>query len=327
MHKRRLSQLHHNGFTLVELLVVIGIIALLTTLAVMAIAPSLENAKIAATKATIAQINEVIQQRMDAIQQMDVSAEAKKLATLNSINEKQAAAFLRTNLYRQALPQRLADLYGIDGSDGGNDDAPLRSILTLAPTDINQNQSYQSSVILYLALTQGSQLRALPGGKSYRVPILDADSINQKYVTQIAFNSSNPTATFSAFIDAWGEPLRFYNFPTRLIVDSAHVKSLIVGLPATINTDPMDPLGVLSGSPLTSGGNLIYAPPSSSLTARPFDIENYHDLNTYYIPLLVSAGPDQSLGLKEPTDSTSPNHLGVVESPADIYDNITNRQQ
>lgn len=318
-----------DGFTMVELLVVIGIIALLTTLAVMAIAPSLENAKTAATKATINQVNEVIQQRLDAIQQMDVSVEAKKLATLNSsISEKQAAAFIRTNLYRQALPQRLRDLSGIDGHDdsgaANSDDAPLRSLFTL--TDINQNEEYQSSALLYLALTQGSQLRVLPYGKSYRVPTLDTDSLNQKHVAQIAFDSSQPNATSTAFVDAWGKPLRFYNFPTQIIQDTTNRKSLFSNLPANILTDPMDPFQTLGSSALASGGTLLYSPPSSSLNAQAFNVANYHDINKYYTPLLISSGPDQSLGVYEPY-STPPNHLCVVETQADIYDNITNRQQ
>lgn len=164
------------------------------------------------------------------------------------------------------------------------------------------------------------------------------------------------------FVDAWGEPLRFYRWPTRLIDPTApnpfspdfsnpndpteidlspmdddgnpltvedtdslreilpeerlYAGLLIKGLPTvpiplpgpsgTLTTqrdmllvDPDDPVGLLYGfieDPQYKGMGI-------DLTLE-FNEEKYHTPDTYHVPLIVSAGPDGNLGLREPTESS-----------------------
>ena len=66
---------------------------------------------------------------------------------------------------------------------------------------------------------------------------------------------------------------------------------------------------------------------STTINAVAFNEANYHTTNTYWVPLLVSSGPDQELGLNLPVAS-SPDHLAAPESdPSPVFDNITNQQQ
>lgn len=320
------------GFTLVEILIVIGIIGLLVATLVIAIGPSLESARIDATRTTIAQIDAAIQARVEAIAKLDVSVEAKKLAALNSgMDVREAEFFIRKNLYRQALPQREWDLRGMDLASGGGDDAPFAGGW-LSGADPGE--------IFFRAITQGDSLRVIPDGKVYTVPTLNVDDINPNHLRD---NDGDDLP--DEFIDEWNQPLAFYNFPTRLIKDNgsainlSRAQILISGLPSDtstngpLDTDPLDPTGTaysdFAGASDTDTVSITYRPPSTAITARVFHENNYHTIGTYYVPLLVSAGPDQVLALHEP-DATAPNHLGRFDSSNtldELTDNITNRQQ
>lgn len=359
------STASRTGFSLVELLIVIGIIGLMVVLIVFAMGPSLQTARINATRTTIAKLHDIIQKRVDAIIRMDVSVEAKKLAGLNSgLSEKAAEFLIRQNLYKQALPQRPEDLTGLDGSSGGSDNAPLRDDWITAggqatsptsPVDRELN-----SELMLFALTQGGRLQVLPSGKSYTVPTLDIGQINPRHVQDTDGNGLNE------FVDEWEQPLRFYSAPTRLIrsggpnsmpppalspitaTDLQRASVLISGLPNdTSDTgpngrDPFDPTGTLSTTTFfASSFDLNYSKDPNNIigtvnNCSAFGETEYHTPNTYYVPLIVSIGPDgqsggaNPLGLFEPTDiSAAGRHLGMVDTAnADgLTDNITNRQQ
>lgn len=327
-----------SGFTLVEILIVMLIVGVLLALITRSVIPLLGNAREAATRTTLQQVDAIIQARYDAIRNADVSAEARKLAALNSssLNEKQAEFIIRKTLYRQALPQRLEDTFGLDGSLGGDDDAPYLTSWDTKSGGKTLSTENDASEFFLFALTNGKSVRALKNGKTYPVPVLDLDNINQNHLANQDNNlTSDTSAPLYELVDDWERPIRFYNFPTRLLKDDGSTLSLtnanllISGLPADtsiLNRDPLDPTGLNKG-PFTSGGSLTVNP-GDSVSIAAFNATNYHDMNTYYVPLLVSAGADGLLGLEEPLE-TSPNHLAKVMSSgaADLTDNITNRQQ
>lgn len=354
-----------TGFSLVEILIVIGIIGLMVVLIVFAMGPSLQTARINSTRTTIAKLHDIIQKRVDAIIRMDVSVEAKKLAGMNSgLSEKAAEFLIRQNLYKQALPQRPEDLTGLDGPNGGgSDNAPIRAAWINAGGQATSPTSpidrELNSELLLFALTQGGQLRVLPNGKSYTVPTLDIGQINTRHVQDTDGNGLNE------FVDAWNQPLRFYSAPTRLIrsggpnsmpppalspitaTDLQRASILISGLPNdTSDTgpngrDPFDPTGTLSTTSFFASSFSLSSKDinNNNLTLNncpAFGETEYHTPNTYYVPLIVSIGPDgqsgaaNPLGLFEPTDITAAGrHLGMVDTAnADgLTDNITNRQQ
>jgi hypothetical protein len=138
------------------------------------------------------------------------------------------------------------------------------------------------------------------------------------------------------FIDGWGNPLRFYRWPTRLVRPNGPGGTIISPPPATaastlitvlpsINdqrTDPDDPQGTISIA--ISGGAY------QSLGTSPAQFEqNFHTPDTWHTPLIVSAGDDGELGLYEPYDTTN---FGYLANPISgqmdfLYDNISNLNQ
>lgn len=315
-HPSTLNSPRH-GFTLIELAIVIGIMGLLVTILVVAIRPGLITAREAAVKTTLLRIGDVIQQRVQAINNLDVSVEAKKLAALNAgLSEQEATFIIKKNLYRQALPQRPQDLWGLDQANdsGGNDDAPFivgegwiltaqtnSQVVATAP-----NYTALSSALLHLALVDGRSVRAIPGGQLYPMPTLIEDGIKANHHREVTVLGGA-----EAFYDEWDQPLRFYNFPTQLVVAatntgvaglSANIRTLLPGLPAdtaSISRDPLDPTGLLR-TDFQTWTTLTYSPAPLTLAPATLTANTYHEPGAFYLPVLVSAGPDQELGIVEP---------------------------
>jgi prepilin-type N-terminal cleavage/methylation domain-containing protein len=377
----------YTGFTLVELLISIGIMAILVTFLVAAIAPVLVNARETATKATLKQLDTIIQQRMDVINRLDLSQDAKRLVQLNSsisgspfngLGAAQAQALaeflLRSVLYRQGLPQRPEDLFGFDQTPNTLDDAPyasqwLGNSLPIQVPIVSDGNKYVSSALLYLAVTEGSSIRALPG-KSYSLPTLDSE-FNSQHLQQHDFEKDlRPSSTAqnpkTILVDSWGEPLRFYNWPTSLIrpngsglsassplvypnsmtnaTSPAYTAILMPGVSqASLGIDPLD-----STVKNSSAVSLNTTPPTSPtanawgtgqyslkygsnagdfVNALWFNESTFRAPFTFYSPLVISGGADQALGIGEPTATSYVTRLCQVLTPADINDNISNSQQ
>lgn len=335
-----------RGFSLIEILVVLMILGILTALIVSAMGPLLGNAKVEETRVTIARVNEVIQARYDAVRKADVSVEAKKVALLTSgLTEKDATFLIKKTLYRQALPQRPEDMFGLDQAVSAADNAPYAADWISGPGATSSNGDYRlCAEVLLFALTNGSSVRALPGGKSYPVPLLELDTINQNHIQDIDGND------VPELVDSWDQPLWLFNFPTRLIrpgggtnsIDTSNAGILISGLPTDttdngpLGQDPLDATGLLFdrlSNQYATGGNLTYRPPSTSTSVLDFTAANYHDADTYYAPLLMSAGPDgltdgeEGFGFGNPAGGSGGDRLGEVSNAAALTDNITNLQQ
>ncbi len=324
------------GFSLIEMLIVIGIIGILVAVLFGALGGSLESARIASTRVTLQQIDDVLQQRYEAILQADVRSDAATLSSLNSgVSKEQAEFIIRKILYRQALPQQNKDLFGLNLQEftgtapPPDDDAPFAAAYETAGGDFSATQTdITAAELFFFAMTKGTTVRAFPGGKIHRVPTLDPGNIN---IQHIAVNS---TTKLSSFVDDWGKPLRFYNFPTQLFFDN-NSEVMVSGIPTgALNQDPLDALGFLSdpfihGRPSTTPPlpPFFYAP-GASLNQLAFNPANYHDRGRHYVPLLVSLGPDGALGLGEPFSGTATERLcSVNASPDEMFDNITNRQR
>lgn len=361
-HRRPAPPRHppRAAFTLVELLIVIAIMALLTASIVVVYARSGENARIASTKTLIKQLDSVLKERLEAFRRFNFRPAAK--VRFPTLGADQAEVAFRTEQYRQSFPQRFQDLYGIDGLHGDssmaqqadnaalyflirNTKLPAKTISELEGTPTVPSV-VSSSELFYLAMTEGPSFGSAP----FLVEGIDARMI------QDTDGDGLPS-----FVDAWGQELRFYNAPTALLRPNGNVYDVVAMMPDnagqpllqqnylnarvlistlppwmpgasgwrdydnSLNIDPYDTLGDLAGSLLQSNGDLT--------DEQNFE-RRYHSVNTFYAPLLVSPGPDQSLGMYEPNETSNPgpndrNRLGGINLTKidEVYDNLTNQQR
>lgn len=367
-----------GGFTLIELLMVIALIALLTSLAGVAIGRAIGVARDKATRATLRKVDTLLREQLTEMNrlldtpqlQKEISAKLNtkrtQLGVTSNKYDKALALMIRKDYIRNAFPQSFTELCGPDGKPGApntdddgngytdfmpngavdvlelgvgnNDDAGEWATILKRRVAGFQNyaQNYgmkhrpqtESGILLALLLTEGSDAGVAPA-------------------SGVDFSSSELIDTdgdeFLELVDSWGQPLRFYRWPTRLIRpggDGAPVNRnlaglLMDGLPAApvtvteidpLTKDPSDDLGLCSA--MINAGVITGAAYESL----------YYTRDTYYLPLIVSAGPDKELGLNEPNDATSA--LGRLASPvasilgnlatagdSALNDNLTNLQR
>jgi prepilin-type N-terminal cleavage/methylation domain-containing protein len=390
-----------RGFTMIELLVVVSIIALLAALTVNVIGDSVDQAREAATATTILKVNEMLEKRVEAFSRaMSRSAARKKSAAgaqqaaksfagwptravnnpnLKPLRERVAEIIGYKTEFRRSFPQLFRGVAGTvptemedredhlqiapgipNGNGFGVADAVELVLLRNAESRLLQqnpgvpptpaqiqtqaqqlfanhtasteSQATESSEMLYLIITEFDVFGAPAAGSdqflSGEVADTDGDSLLE-------------------FVDSWGQPLRFYRWPTRLLrpgiapaanpplphpdpINRAISSQLMRGLLGTnplirdpLSMDPDDPIGLVDYEiqRLARTGTL-------DLTTLVNE-GNFHTLNTFHTPLVVSMGKDGALGLFEPNDYTNLGHLcqpNLVTSD-ELTDNITNRNR
>ncbi|MFM7164390.1 MAG: type II secretion system protein [Planctomycetaceae bacterium] len=364
-----------RAFTLVELMIVIGIIAILMSLTFSVMYGLTTQAESEATAATIRKIDGVLQQRIDAFNRAFKGARADaaanivrlKLAQQNihGVRDEVIEILAKKRSFRFEFPQRMAERYIEEHAKDpskvpGMADSVFIAIAapyardqliaegTPNPTDAQvlgrvtsnwakHDKATESAELLYFALTAAA---------SYGVGAVDNDRFNEREVADTDEDG------LPEFIDAWGQPLRFYRWPTRLIdmnpptpfqpdltdpADPTDVRAiggleretaglLIRGLsppPLTLPngalprdlllTDPDDPVGRLySELERLNGTN------GKPVFATEFNETNYHTPDTWHTPLVISAGADEELGLLEPTDDSGGNFGNLAQLKSSV---------
>lgn len=326
------------GFTMLELLIVIGILGFITATLIVVLGNTGTEARIESTRTTIRILDSLIQERIEAFNDLDLKSQASLLkaqydaagnSSPSTLPRNLAEILVKKHRFRSAFPQRVRDLQGFDGPSGdAADDSPL----DVSGIDFS-DPAATSSELMYAALTNGA---------AFGLPNAILDEINPRHI-----GDSDDDGAME-FLDDWGNPLHFYIWPTRLFrqdgstLNLTAANVLIDGLPAAstdptnlLNQDPQDQLGLISASNLaTNSFDLDMG--GTTISATPINETNWHTLNTYHTILIVSAGPDELLGMGAAGSGTSPECLGqpspTVTSTSDldghsITDNITNRQQ
>lgn len=311
-----------SAFTIVELMVVIAIIGLLLAIGGIAIANSITQAKERATRALLLKLDGMLQQRFDGfntlinkqqqqlrLQTLGVPAVKLKLQAAGVAGVPTAMLNLMAykDAFRQAFPQTAAD----------------NPSLTAAQQYFNGNaqDSKESSEYLYWILTKSD---------SYGATAVDDSEFGSAEVRDTDGD------TRMEFVDAWGRPLRFYRWTTRLLrpagpgttISTVAANLLITGLPDAVDLqiDPDDAIGVYNA---TVAAGVITPALYEQLYQTP---------DTWSIPLIVSCGADglkpNSLGLYEPYDGANFGNLAqplptTVADPGNssLNDNLTNRQK
>jgi prepilin-type N-terminal cleavage/methylation domain-containing protein len=422
-----------SGFTLLELLMVIAVIGILMSLVFFAMNGLTENAEAEATKVTVNKITRLLEQRIEAFERAFkgsrrdtyVKATVGLLTAIDgrfdhfNRHPEQAPPVVvllaHKAAFRFEFPQRMAELILVPSDDANANGLAdsveqkvavpnARAALVLQngsePTAIEiQNlvnsrwNLHKASVTAGTDKTESSELLyfIIAASGTFGSSPVDSDQFSGVEVLDTDEDG------LPEFVDAWGEPLRFYRWPTRLIDPTApnpfapdfdnandlteidltpdgseadglreilpderlYAGLLIRGLPPTpialpgptggtstqrdlLFVDPDDPVGLLYSfieDPQYKGMGI-------DLT-QEFNESKYHTPDTYHVPLIVSAGLDGELGLREPNDTNASLGIfgnlaqyagtfapgfstGPLPSPTvtdQLFDNITSRNR
>ena len=360
-----------DGFTLIELLVVLTVVLILFGVTFRVLNAAMENARRESTRSTILQLYRAISARRDHFDMRNFRSAAQTLkaqydtagnpAPNDKLPMELAMLLVKKNQFRAEFPQRLEDLFGIDGQPGTVDDSPLWEMwkrtcndhgVPVTNADIRpagHRLDLENSELLHLFLSRGG----LQDG------VFTVDRINRRHVRDANANGH------PEIIDDWEQPIRFYNWPTRLVrpggngqpidqdvfTQTARQSLAVMPPPDSpspfplidtsvtppvgyydhpLNQDPDDPFGALpaaqSSGYLASAFRLNrtpFGPAPTIITVPPFDEAHYHTLDTWHTPFVVSAGPDGQLGLWEPTAPllTERRNADVIRV-ADAQDNV-----
>lgn len=311
-----------HGFTLVEVLIVIFIIAILASLGLGLLGTVGTQARVEQTRVLIKRLDDLVRAKLK-----NVDTDRKFYPQFISkigiydpalmpmpglIGGKAVEIIAKKSLQRRMLPGRTLDLTGWDDSGMMDtwDDSP---VLTGGGISEILTESDHAAALFAALCPDGQVPDGLP--------------------SSLVATSTSPESTGKLmFVDGWGNPIRFYQWPTRLIYggdpssmmdpNTTVASALIASLPARTdkiyNSDSADPNGLIK--------NKNYIKTGAMAPGTPIDPTSLHDLGAYSVFLLVSAGPDGTLGLAEPYDTAGFGHLGTITDGGRATDNITNRQ-
>lgn len=282
------------AFTLVEILVVITIIAVLAGIFTVVIGNAMNFAREKQTRSTIQKVDAIIKDRLRAFELDKDRTIAADIARLSSQDSLATTEFLTV----YATKKTLWKYFGIDLLR----DPPAEEV------DTYQAKKAYSAELMYDLLTTGKMYDRVTGANKVPVPQMNAGtSFLELSSSEIGDTDGDGK---NEIIDAWGEPLRFYLWPTRVIKpDGTNLQSpshptirlLIPSMADTSDTiltkDPGDPTDVLNGSGYSSSFTTFV---NGSDDYPALTTAGLHDPNTYHSFLIVSSGQDTTLGLFEP---------------------------
>ena len=246
------------AFTLVELLVVMGVLALMSSMVLVGLASAAEQARVARTRGQIQKIHELLMSRWEDYRYRRV--EINRTGGSVRLRQRDRVDKIR-EIMRMEMPCHVEDLkFGNNGTDGssgspftGNEPALWnryrRAVAARAGGIGNWTIAFEGSECLYMILEsiQDGETNGLDFFKDSEFGDTDGDGMPE-------------------ILDAWGNPIHFLRWAPGFIGPRS-------GLHRNDQPDPFDPLNVRNG--------------------RTQTVTNVYDHFPLF-PLVVSAGPDES---------------------------------
>lgn len=284
-----------KAFTLIEILVVLSIITFLMAMAITSVSMMQEYAKESATRSTLQRLGRRLDRRFSAFDIWFNKREDSLLGEIGfTIKSTRSRLLGRKRILKREFPQSWSE---------------IRS-----RSDITPDKAAEGAEVLYYMLTEMTAFG--PG------------AVNEGEFSTQEIGDTDGDGLLE-FVDAWGNPIRFYRWPTRLIRPNGNrtdIKREVAEL--FFNTLP-------EGDGDTSGAALFhieYDPEDPTGSLSGFLKEKaIHTNDTWHAMLLVSAGPDGKTGLYEPGDVDNYGHLArpidyISSSGKEpMYDNLTSR--
>lgn len=276
--KRRARNSKTRAFTLLELMLVIGMMAILAGALGMALAQAMEQGREARTRAQIARIHGLLMMKYDSYRTRSIRLPNSYFPATATAQQR---ALVRLNILREIMrlemPQCIGDIVGIDISASPN--AP---VLTARPNRffMDPTSPYPALSNNYFRRVQSSPNFLANGAIEAECLYLILSNINDGDTSGIDFLLPSEIGDTDGdgmleILDAWGRPLLFQRWAPGY------------------SSNPQ--LCFPAGSPL--------APPVASsfqtgTEADPFDPMKADSRGTFLlVPLICSAGPDGGLGL------------------------------
>ncbi len=277
------------AFTLLELLVVMVIIAILSSMVLAGLYSANEAAKHAKTKATIAKIHGQLAQHW-------ASYETRRLPISIMPGESPQAFEARRllalwMLQRVELPDSYEDIQFSPAlfhpSLGALDNNALQMVYRAhAPSPFTENVSARC---LYLIITLGMN-------DNDEVRFLDSE-----------VGDTDQDGRPDVFVDAWGRPIRFIRwapgYVPRLTTDFLRADTDFQrddppgsAPPLSFQADPFDRRG-LCREGTSAPASFQFPPPGGNYSLRPPPGNTTNRYGFKLMPLVVSAGPDGELGI------------------------------
>jgi len=323
--RQRRRKRDRAGFTLIEILTVITIIAVLMTLTMKVVGAVIDNARQSATVSTLTKIQSLMNSRRQAFNRLTLrkgfvtnSSEYALCKTVLGLTGQPQRIVAGKILQMKYFPQSQADLnWLLTFYAGDQTQAATLQFVNLYPTLFQQPfvlgqtpvvlPNLTNQEILYNVLTENSIGDSPTGPDSFT-----AQEVQAEPTPQLA------TAGKSYFVDAWKNPIRFYRWPTRLFrSDGINISA----------TDVLNARFVFSALPVFTG-NLqtdLGRDPDDPLqmcgSIAAFE-SNWHTPATFHMPLIVSPGPDGQLGMGLPDSATFTDRLAIVTNQDQLTDNI-----
>lgn len=282
-----------DGFTVIELLVVISIIAVVASLSIGAVFTLRESQMKNFTEATVQKLASALDQQWKAV--LDQANE--ETPAVWAMNQSVSALTNQPDLRRSRvlhgkgkLRQEFPISFGqVVTASGAPATITFATGLTLPPKQaylqaLNgvtsaTEPAWSSSAMLYMVLSQGRRGMAAAPPET----LVDASAIQ---------SATANGRTFSFFVDAWGNPLRFFAFPTGN--DEINGPPYVTMLASNPNQgwDVQDPEDTLMSPAWTPALRNDFMAKIHALPAAGQNVRAHH-----LIPVVAAAGKDGAWGI------------------------------